>query len=152
VVRKLSFTGSTEVGRLLMAQCAPTIKKLSLELGRQRTVHRFRRRGRRGGGRRGDHRQVPQHRPDLRLRQPAFWFRTASMTAFVEQAGQARAVAAVGPGSEEGVTQGPLIDEAALAKVEAHIADAVRKGARVSPAAVVTCVAALSSSRRCLPT
>src|SRR5476649_2478122 len=69
LVRKLSFTGSTEVGRALMAQSAPTIKKLSLEL-RQRALHRVRRcRSGRGRGRR--HRlQIPQRRSNLRVRQP----------------------------------------------------------------------------------
>ena len=70
VVRHLSFTGSTEVGRILARQCAPTIKKLSLELGGNAPVHRLRRcrPGQRGRGR--DDQQVPQRRPDLRLRQP----------------------------------------------------------------------------------
>jgi hypothetical protein len=70
VVRKLSFTGSTAVGRLLMAQCAPTVKRLSLELGGNAPFHRVRRRrSRRCGGRRHGS-QVPQQRPDLRVRQP----------------------------------------------------------------------------------
>ena len=70
MVRKITFTGSTAVGKKLMAQCAGTVKKLSLELGRQCALHRVRRcRPRCGRGRR--HRQqVPQHRPDLRVRQP----------------------------------------------------------------------------------
>ena len=68
-VRKVTFTGSTEIGKKLMVQCAGTLKKLSLELGRQCAFHRVRRcRPRRCGSRR--HRQqVPQYRPDLRLRQ-----------------------------------------------------------------------------------
>ena len=70
LVRKLTFTGITEVGAKLLAQCAPTIKKTSMELGRQRAVHRVRRCRPRCGGRRRDGEQVPQYRPDLRLRQP----------------------------------------------------------------------------------
>ena len=69
-VRKLTFTGSTAVGKKLMAQCAGTMKKLSLELGRQRPVHRLRRCRPRRRGRRRHRQQVPQYRPDLRVRQP----------------------------------------------------------------------------------
>ena len=69
-VRKLTFTGSTEVGKQLMAKCAGTVKKVSLELGGNAPLIVFddadldaRRRGR-------DRLEVPQHRPDLRLREP----------------------------------------------------------------------------------
>jgi succinate-semialdehyde dehydrogenase/glutarate-semialdehyde dehydrogenase len=136
LVRKLSFTGSTEVGRLLMAQCAATIKKTLARTRRQRTFHRLRRRRYRGGGRGGDHRQVPQYRPDLRLCQPAAGSGRGvrSLCRATRQSACSRS--RVGPGSEEGVTQGPLIDAAALAKVEAHVADAARHTARGwSPAA-----------------
>jgi succinate-semialdehyde dehydrogenase/glutarate-semialdehyde dehydrogenase len=70
IVRKLTFTGSTEVGRLLMAQCAPTHQEAVARTRRQRALHRLRRRRprRRGRGRAGL--EVPQHRPDLRVRQP----------------------------------------------------------------------------------
>ena len=71
LVRKLTFTGSTEVGKLLIAQCAATVKKVSMELGRQCAVHRLRRRRPRCRRHRRHGEQVPQHRPDLRLRQPA---------------------------------------------------------------------------------
>ena len=70
-VRKVTFTGSTEVGRLLMRQSSTTVKKLSLELGGNAPVHRLRRRRSRCGGRGRDHFEVSQRRPDLRLRQPA---------------------------------------------------------------------------------
>ena len=70
VVTKLSFTGSTEVGRLLMRQCSDTIKKAVARTRRQRALHRVRRCRSRFGGRRRDDFQVPQHRADLRLRQP----------------------------------------------------------------------------------
>jgi succinate-semialdehyde dehydrogenase/glutarate-semialdehyde dehydrogenase len=112
VVRKLSFTGSTEVGRLLMAQCAPTIKKLSLELGGNAPFIVF------------DDADVAAAVEGAIVAK----YRNTGQTCvcanrllvqdgvyerFVEQAGESRAVAAVGPGSEEGVAQGPLIDEAA---------------------------------------
>ena len=70
IVRKISFTGSTEVGKVLMAQCAATVKKSVARARRQRAVHRVRRRRPGCGGRRRDRLEIPQHRPDLRLRQP----------------------------------------------------------------------------------
>jgi succinate-semialdehyde dehydrogenase/glutarate-semialdehyde dehydrogenase len=130
VVRKLSFTGSTEVGRLLMAQCAPTIKKLSLELGGNAPFIVF------------DDADVAAAVEGAIIAK----YRNTGQTCvcanrllvqdgvydrFVEQLARRVQSLRVGPGSEEGVAQGPLIDAAALAKVEAHIADAVGKGARV---------------------
>jgi succinate-semialdehyde dehydrogenase/glutarate-semialdehyde dehydrogenase len=130
VVRKLSFTGSTEVGRLLMAQCAPTIKKLSLELGGNAPFIVF------------DDADVAAAVDGAIIAK----YRNTGQTCvcanrllvqdgvydrFVEQLARRVQSLKVGPGSEEGVAQGPLIDAAALAKVEAHIADAVGKGARV---------------------
>jgi len=129
-VRKLSFTGSTEVGRLLMAQCAPTLKKLSLELGGNAPFIVF------------DDADVDAAVDGAM----ASKYRNAGQTCvcanrLLVQAGVyeefARKLAAkvgelrVGDGTEAGVTQGPLIDTAALEKVEAHVADAVAKGARV---------------------
>ncbi len=70
LVRKLSFTGSTEVGKLLMAQCGAHGEEGVARARRQRAVHRLRRRRSRCGGRRRDGLEVSQHRPDLRLRQP----------------------------------------------------------------------------------
>ncbi len=129
-VRKLSFTGSTEVGRLLMAQCAPTIKKLSLELGGNAPFIVF------------DDADV-----DAAVEGAiASKYRNAGQTCvcanrllvqagIYEQFGQklAARVAAmkVGPGDAEGVVQGPLIDGQAVEKVESHVADALNKGARV---------------------
>jgi len=130
VVRKLSFTGSTEVGRLLMAQSAPTLKKLSLELGGNAPFIVF---------------------DDADLDQAvagalAAKYRNSGQTCvcanrFLVQAGIHDAFAArlaeqvaalvVGDGSEPGTQQGPLIDANALAKVEAHVADALEKGARL---------------------
>ncbi|HRE18659.1 MAG TPA: NAD-dependent succinate-semialdehyde dehydrogenase, partial [Rhodocyclaceae bacterium] len=130
IVRKLSFTGSTEVGRLLMAQCAPTIKKISLELGGNAPLIVF------------DDADVDAA-VDGAL---AAKYRNAGQTCvcanrILVQAGiyetfalklAARAAELkVGPGMEEGVAQGPLIDGYALTKVEAHVADAIAKGARV---------------------
>ncbi len=129
-VRKLSFTGSTEVGRLLMAQCAPTIKKLSLELGGNAPFIVF------------DDADVDAAVNGALIAK----YRNTGQTCvcanrFLVQAGVyeefARKLAAragelkVGAGIEDGVVQGPLIDDGALAKVEAHVADALAKGARV---------------------
>jgi succinate-semialdehyde dehydrogenase / glutarate-semialdehyde dehydrogenase len=130
IVRKLSFTGSTEVGRLLMAQCAPTIKKLSLELGGNAPFIVF------------DDAHVDAA-VDGAL---ASKYRNAGQTcvcanrllvqegiyeAFATRLAEKVRSLKIGPGIEEGVTQGPLIDAAALEKVEAMIADALAKGARV---------------------
>lgn len=130
VVRHLSFTGSTEVGRILMRQCAPTVKKLSLELG-------------------GNAPFIVFDDADLDSAVEgalASKYRNAGQTcvcanrllvqsgvydAFVAKlAAKARAMK-VGNGFEAGVVQGPLIDAQAIAKVQAHVADALAKGARV---------------------
>jgi len=130
IVRKLSFTGSTEVGRLLMAQCAPTIKKVSLELG-------------------GNAPFIVFDDADLDAAVEgalASKYRNTGQTcvcanrllvqdgiydAFaVKLAARVKALR-VGGGLEEGVVQGPLIDAQALAKVEEHVADALAKGAKV---------------------
>ena len=129
-VRKLSFTGSTQVGRLLMQQCAPTIKKLSLELG-------------------GNAPFIVFDDADLDAAVEgamASKYRNAGQTCVcanriyvqdgVYEAFAARLVAAVatlkvGNGADAGVTQGPLIDARAVQKVEAHVADALAKGGRL---------------------
>ena len=130
VVRKLSFTGSTEIGRLLMAQSAPTIKKLSLELGGNAPFIVF------------DDADVDAAVNGALIAK----YRNTGQTCvcanrILVQAGVyeefATKLAArvgglkVGAGNEEGVVQGPLIDAAGLAKVEAHVADALAHGARV---------------------
>jgi succinate-semialdehyde dehydrogenase/glutarate-semialdehyde dehydrogenase len=130
VVRKLSFTGSTAVGRLLMAQCAPTIKKLSLELGGNAPFIVF------------DDADLDAAVDGALVAK----YRNTGQTCvcanrFLVQAGIYDRFAArfaekvrglkVGDGSEAGVAQGPLINAAGLAKVEAHVADALAKGARV---------------------
>ncbi|MDB5118649.1 MAG: gabD2 [Mucilaginibacter sp.] len=130
IVRKLSFTGSTEVGRLLMQQCAPTIKKLSLELGGNAPfivfddadldaavegalISKYRNAG-----------QTCVCANRLYVQDSVYDAFAAKLVARV------RAIK-VGDGSEPGVTQGPLIDEKAVRKIEQHIADAIGKGARV---------------------
>jgi len=130
IIRKLSFTGSTEVGRLLMAQCAPTLKKLSLELGGNAPFIVF------------DDADVDAAVAGAM----ASKYRNAGQTcvcanrllvqagiyeSFAQKLAEAVQALKVGDGTEAGVTQGPLIDAAALAKVEAHVADAVAQGARV---------------------
>ncbi|MFL6673870.1 MAG: NADP-dependent succinate-semialdehyde dehydrogenase [Massilia sp.] len=129
-VRKLSFTGSTAVGRLLMEQSAPTVKKLSLELGGNAAFVVF------------DDADI-----DAAVEGAlASKYRNAGQTCvcanriYVQDGVYAqfaqKLVAAVGKlkvgnGADDGVTQGPLIEEKAVLKVEQHIADALSKGARV---------------------
>jgi succinate-semialdehyde dehydrogenase/glutarate-semialdehyde dehydrogenase len=130
IVRKLSFTGSTETGKLLMAQCAATLKKVSLELGGNAPFIVF---------------------DDANLDAAvegaiASKYRNTGQTCVcanrllvqdaVHDAFSAKLVAAVrklvpAPGLEPESTQGPLIDDRAVAKVEEHVADATAKGARV---------------------
>ncbi|RJG22695.1 NADP-dependent succinate-semialdehyde dehydrogenase [Massilia cavernae] len=130
VVRKLSFTGSTQVGRILMEQCAPTIKKISLELGGNAPFIVF------------DDADV-----DAAVEGAiASKYRNAGQTCvcanrlyvqdgIYEEFAKKLVVAVgklkVGNGQEAGVTQGPLIEEKAVIKVEQHIADALSKGARL---------------------
>ena len=130
VVRKLSFTGSTEIGRVLAAQCAPTLKKMSLELG-------------------GNAPFIVFDDADLDAAVEgaiASKYRNTGQTcvcsnrllvqdgvyhAFADKLGRAVAKLKVGNGVEPGVTQGPLIDAAALAKVEELVADVRDKGGRI---------------------
>nr|WP_217907098.1 NADP-dependent succinate-semialdehyde dehydrogenase [Massilia sp. BJB1822] len=130
IVRKLTFTGSTGVGRILMQQCAPTIKKLSLELG-------------------GNAPFIVFDDADLDAAVEgaiASKYRNAGQTcvcanriyvqdgvyeAFAEKFAAAVGKLKVGNGVEQGVTQGPLIDEKAVQKVEQHVADALSKGGRL---------------------
>ena len=130
LVRKLTFTGSTEVGKLLMRQCADTVKKISLELG-------------------GNAPFIVFDDADLDAAVEgaiASKYRNTGQTCVcanrilvqdgVYEAFAAKLVARVksfkvGNGMEAGVTQGPLINAQALEKVESHIADALAKGAKV---------------------
>jgi succinate-semialdehyde dehydrogenase/glutarate-semialdehyde dehydrogenase len=129
-VRKISFTGSTAVGKLLMAQCADTVKKVSLELGGNAPfivfddadldaavegaiVSKYRNTG------------------QTCVCANRFLVQAAVYDAFAERLGRAVDHLEVGSGLEQGVSQGPLIDDAAVEKVERHIEDAVSKGAKV---------------------
>ena len=130
-VRKLTFTGSTEVGRVLLQQCAPTIKKASMELG-------------------GNAPFIVCDDADLDAAVEgaiASKYRNAGQTCvcanrlyiqdgvydqFAEKLAIAVGKLKVGNGVEDGVTQGPMIDEKAVEKVEEHIADAVSKGAKIA--------------------
>ncbi|HYL19426.1 MAG TPA: NADP-dependent succinate-semialdehyde dehydrogenase [Burkholderiales bacterium] len=129
-VRKLTFTGSTEVGRVLMAQSAQTIKKVSLELGGNAPFLVF------------DDADLDAAVEGAMISK----YRNAGQTcvcanrilvqdgvydAFaVKLAAKVKALK-VGPGTEAGINIGPLIDENAIAKVEEHIGDALAKGAKV---------------------
>jgi len=130
LVRKLSFTGSTEVGKLLMKQCAPTLKKLSLELGGNAPFIVFDD---------ADLAAAVEGAIVAKYRNTGQTCVCANrlivQNGIYEKFAAALAVAAgklrVGAGADEGVQQGPLIDADALAKVEAHVADAKAAGARV---------------------
>ncbi|MCP5290365.1 MAG: NAD-dependent succinate-semialdehyde dehydrogenase [Burkholderiaceae bacterium] len=129
-VRHLSFTGSTEVGRILAAQCAPTVKKISLELGGNAPFIVFDD---------ADLDSAVEGAMVSKYRNAGqtcvcanrFYVQAGVYDAFVDRlAAKARGIK-LGSGFEPGVAQGPLIDDAAVAKVEQHVADAVAKGARV---------------------
>jgi succinate-semialdehyde dehydrogenase / glutarate-semialdehyde dehydrogenase len=130
VVRHISFTGSTEVGRILMAQSAPTVKKLSLELGGNAPFIVF------------DDADVDSAVEGA----IASKYRNAGQTcvcanriyvqagvydAFVEKFAATVGAMKVGNGFEDGVVQGPLIEDAAVEKVQRHVQDALSKGARI---------------------
>ncbi|GAA4533419.1 NADP-dependent succinate-semialdehyde dehydrogenase [Chelativorans composti] len=131
VIRKLTFTGSTEVGAELYRQCAPTIKKLGLELGgnapfivfddadldaavQGALIAKFRNNG------------------QTCVCANRIYVQDGVYDAFAEKLVKAVAGLKTGNGFEEGVVLGPLIDDAAVAKVEEHISDAVAKGAKVA--------------------
>jgi len=130
IVHKLSFTGSTQVGRILMQQCAPTLKKLSLELGGNAPFIVFED---------ADVDAAVEGALISKYRNTGqtcvctnrFYAHARVYDEFVAKLAARAAAMKVGPGTEDGVVQGPLIDENALAKVKAHVADAVDKGARV---------------------
>jgi len=129
-VRKVTFTGSTEVGRLLMKQSASTIKKLSLELGGNAPfivfddadldaavegaiISKYRNAG------------------QTCVCANRLYVQTGVYDAFAEKLVAAVKKLKVGNGFEPGVLQGPLIDQAAVEKVEEHIQDAISRGARL---------------------
>jgi len=130
VVRMLTFTGSTEIGKVLMEQCAATVKKVGMELG-------------------GNAPFIVFDDADLDAAVAgamASKYRNAGQTcvcanrllvqdkvydAFAEKLAAAVSKMKVGPGTEDGVTTGPLINAAAVKKVQEHVEDAVKKGAKV---------------------
>jgi succinate-semialdehyde dehydrogenase / glutarate-semialdehyde dehydrogenase len=129
-VRKLSFTGSTEVGKVLMSQCASTVKKLSLELGGNAPFIVFDD---------ADLDAAVEGAIQSKYRntgQTCVCANRLLVQRAVYEAFAAKLAVAVrkllpAPGLEAGATQGPLIDDKAVDKVESHIADAVSKGASV---------------------
>jgi len=130
IVRKLSFTGSTPVGRLLMAQCAPTVKKVSLELGGNAPFIVFDDAdldAAVAGAIASKYRNSGQ----TCVCTNRFYVHDKVYDAFAAKLRDAVEQLKVGRGTEEGVTQGPLINEAAVLKVESHIEDALAKGARI---------------------
>ena len=129
-VRHLSFTGSTEVGRILMAQCAPTVKKLSLELGGHAPFIVFDDAdidAAVSGAMSSKYRNAGQ----TCVCANRFYVHKKVHDIFVEKLALATKAIKIGNGLEQGVSQGPLIDQAAIEKVERHVADAVSKGARL---------------------
>jgi succinate-semialdehyde dehydrogenase/glutarate-semialdehyde dehydrogenase len=131
IVRKLSFTGSTEIGKLLMEQCAGTVKKVSMELGGNAPFLVF------------DDADIDAAVEGAMMSK----FRNTGQTCvcanrilvqdgvyeeFAEKLAAAAQSLKVGNGMEDGVNQGPLIDLNALLKVEEHVEDAVAKGAAVA--------------------
>ena len=130
IVRKLSFTGSTQVGRLLMEQCAPTVKKLSLELGGNASFIVFDDADLDAaveGAMASKYRNMGQ----TCVCANRIYVQDGVYEAFAEKLTAAVAKLKVGNGMDPGVNQGPLIEEKAVEKVEHHIADALGKGARV---------------------
>ncbi|HEX3634350.1 MAG TPA: NAD-dependent succinate-semialdehyde dehydrogenase [Paraburkholderia sp.] len=130
IVRKLSFTGSTPVGRLLMAQCAPTVKKVSLELGGNAPFIVFDDAdldAAVAGAIASKYRNSGQ----TCVCTNRFYVHDKVYDAFADKLRVAVEQLKVGRGTDEGVTQGPLINEAAVLKVESHIEDALAKGARI---------------------
>ncbi|EZP74544.1 Succinate-semialdehyde dehdyrogenase [Sphingomonas paucimobilis] len=130
VVRKLSFTGSTEVGALLLAQCAPTIKKTSMELGGNAPFIVFDDADLESavkGALMAKYRNTGQ----ACIAANRLLVQSGIYDAFAQRLAEETAKLKVGNGMEDGVVQGPLIDENAVAKVEEHVTDAVSKGAQV---------------------
>lgn len=130
VVRHLSFTGSTPVGKILMRQSASTVKKLGLELGGHAPFIVFEDADLDAaveGAMQSKYRNAGQ----TCVCSNRFYVHDSLYDQFVQKLGKASNDLVVGNGMLEGVQQGPLIDEDAVQKVESHIADAVKHGARV---------------------
>ena len=129
-VRKLSFTGSTEVGRKLIEQCAPTVKKVSMELGGNAPFIVFNDADLDAaveGAIASKYRNAGQ----TCVCTNRFYVQEAVYDEFVSKFAAKVKTAKVGNGFEDGVSQGPLIEEAALEKVQRHVDDAVAKGGQV---------------------
>ena len=130
VVRHLSFTGSTEVGRILMSQSAPTVKKMSLELGGNAPFIVFDD---------ADIASAVEGALASKYRNAGqtcvcanrFYVQAGVYDQFVAQFTAKVKLMKVGNGFDEGVAQGPLIEDAAIAKVKRHVADAIAKGGKV---------------------
>ena len=129
-VRHISFTGSTEVGRILMAQSAPTIKKMSLELGGNAPFIVFNDADI-DSAVEGAFASKYRNAGQTCVCSNRFYVQEGVYDQFVEKFAAKVRMAKVGNGFEEGVNQGPLIEEAALVKVQRHVDDAVAKGGRV---------------------
>ncbi|CAG9233405.1 NADP(+)-dependent succinate-semialdehyde dehydrogenase [Paraburkholderia tropica] len=130
-VRKLSFTGSTEVGAQLLAQCAPTIKKTSMELGGNAPFIVFDDADLEAavkGALAAKYRNTGQ----ACIAANRLFVQSGIYDRFAQRLAEETARLKVGNGLEAGVVQGPLINEEAVRKVEDHIADAVAKGARIA--------------------
>ncbi len=130
VVRHLSFTGSTEVGRILMKQCAPTVKKLSLELGGNAPFIVFDDADLDSaveGAMASKYRNAGQ----TCVCANRFYVQAGVYDAFIDKLAAKVADIKLGNGFEAGVNLGPLIDAQAIDKVEAHVADALALGARL---------------------
>ena len=130
VVRHISFTGSTEVGRILMAQSAPTVKKMSLELGGNAPFIVFDD-AHIDSAVEGAFASKYRNAGQTCVCSNRFYVQEGVYDEFVEKFAAKVRTAKVGNGFDEGVNQGPMIEEAALVKVQSHVDDAVAKGARV---------------------
>jgi succinate-semialdehyde dehydrogenase/glutarate-semialdehyde dehydrogenase len=130
LVRKLTFTGSTEIGKILMEKCAATVKKVSMELGGNAPFLVF------------DDADIDKAIEGALVAKyrnsgqtcvctNRFFVQDGVYDAFVEKLAAASNKLKVGNGLEAGVQQGPLIDEKAVEKVEEFVADATKKGAKV---------------------
>ena len=130
IVRHISFTGSTEVGRILMAQSAPTVKKMSLELGGNAPFIVF------------DDADIDsavegafaskyRNAGQTCVCSNRFYVQAGVYDEFVRKFAAKVQTAKVGNGFEDGVNQGPLIEEAALVKVQRHVEDAIAKGGKL---------------------
>ena len=130
VVRHLSFTGSTEVGRILMAQSAPTVKKLSLELGGNAPFLVFDD-ANIDSAVEGAFASKYRNAGQTCVCTNRFYVQEGVYDEFVAKFAAKVQSAKVGNGFEDGVNQGPLIEDAAIAKVQRHLDDALSKGGRV---------------------